>query len=151
MGDRVINWHHIKEVWDSGADALVSVASDYGITLPEISIHASKEGWGDRGAEKPLCPNLAADVLDDKQVQLAHKTDLGRLRLLAAAIMEQLQYEVNADRLLKSTERLAKIYVQIIPLERKVFGLDVHSEDIPDGIIINIGGKKVEAKNCPKN
>jgi len=135
-----VNWEHIKEIWEQGAEDLSTVAQKYQVSLTDITIKAQAEGWDDRGSNVPLCADLSGPVLDEKQVLLAHKTDLGRLRLLAATVMESLQYETEAAPMLKALEKLARIYTQIIPLERKTFGLDADSSTIPDGIIINVGG-----------
>jgi len=137
-----INWTRIKEVWEEGAANLAEVAKEYKLTITDISIHAMSEGWPDRGSAKPLIKNFDCEILNDAQVSLAHKTDLGRLRLLAACVLESLQYEQDQAVVLKATERLAKIYAQIIPLERKVFGMELGSDGAPDGIIINVGGHK---------
>ena len=140
-----VNWDKIKEVWEQGAISLQEVAAKYGIPVPEIALKATQEGWAERGTSAPIVPNLHIEhdtsVLDAKQVQLAHKTDLGRIRLLAAVVMEQLQLETEWPEVLKATEKLAKIYNQVIPLERKVFGLDTDTEDTPDGVHIHIGSK----------
>lgn len=142
-----INWSKIKEVWEQGAISLQKVAEEFGIPVPEIALKATQEGWAERGTTMPIVPNMGIDttnstaVLDDKQVQLAHKTDLGRIRLLAAVVMEQLQDETEWPQVLKATEKLAKIYAQVIPLERKVFGLDSDTDDTPDGVHIHIGNK----------
>ena len=134
------NWEHIKEVWERGAEDLSAVADQYQVTVPSITLKAQSEGWADRGSVVPLCPDLNVPILTEKEVLLAHKTDLGRLRLLAATIMETLQYENDGAAVLKAIEKLARIYTQVIPLERKTFGLDEGTSDMPDGITINVGG-----------
>lgn len=143
-----INWARIQEVWEEGAISLQKVAVEYGVAVPEIALKAAQEGWAERGTTMPIVPALGIDmsdpmsILDDKQVQLAHKTDLGRIRLLATVVMEQLQHETEYPQVLKATEKLAKIYAQVIPLERKVFGLDADTDDTPDGVHIHVGGKR---------
>ena len=138
-----VNWGKIKEVWEQGAVSLQKVAEEFGVRVPEIALKATQEGWAERGTTMPIVPNLNIQhdtaVLTDKEVQLAHKTDLGRVRLLAAVVMEQLQYETEWPQVLKATEKLAKIYAQVIPLERKVFGLDTDTDDTPDGVHIHVG------------
>lgn len=140
-----INWKEIRKVWDVGHDNLNNVATANGITVPEITLKAQQEGWPPRGSN--LCVpgnagpqinvNFDSEILNDAQVTLAHKTDLGRLRLLAAAVMENLAFTPDPGLILKTAERLAKIYAIIIPLERKVFGIDSDQDGAPDGIIIH--------------
>jgi len=135
------NWDHIKEVWEQGVEDLTVVADQYQVSLPSITLKAQSEGWGDRGSATPLCPDLSVPILTEKEVLLAHKTDLGRLRLLACTVMETMQYEVDGAVILKSLEKLARIYTQVIPMERKTFGLDEGTSDMPDGITINVGDR----------
>jgi hypothetical protein len=132
-----VDWGQIKWVWGNGGN-LIPIASKFGITVPEITLEATRKGWGERGGDKQIV-DFNAPILTDTQVILAHKTDLGRLRILAACVMEALQEETNKGIILKDTERLAKIYAIIIPLERKVFGLDAGDDDAPTNITINRG------------
>lgn len=136
-----VNWDHIKEVWEEGIEDLNKVAARYHLSLPEISIQAKTRGWADRDSAKPLIGEFAEPILNDLQVTLAHKSDMGNLRLVAATVMETLAYEVDRDALLKAAERLAKIYAIIIPMERKIFGIELGSDGSPDGITININKK----------
>lgn len=145
------NWTAIKGVWISGMGDLNKVAQEYNITLPDIFLRAAQDEWPPRDSAKNiLADNLKKQVFDstepiltDQQVILAHKTDLGRLRLIAATILETLQQDedIKLDVLLKASEKLSRIYSQIIPLERKVYSIDVGTDGAPDGIIININGK----------
>lgn len=140
-----VDWDYIKEVWEKGIEDLSKVASQFGVSVPEVSLKARQEGWADRDAKRGIVDfsdthyesDTSVEVLTDKQVTLAHKTDLGRLRLVAASVLDNLQFEADWGVALKSAERLAKIYSQLIPLERKVFGIDVGSDGAPDGITIN--------------
>jgi hypothetical protein len=131
-----VDWDQIKWVWLIGGD-LMPLASRFGITIPEISLHAKFENWGERGADKPLIPDFDSPVLTDQMVMIAHKTDLGRLRLFAACVMEGMKGEKDVKIILTNTEKLAKIYQIIIPLERKVFGMDVGDDDAPDRVTIS--------------
>lgn len=140
-----IDWVKIKEVWDVGHENLNKIASANGITVPEITLKAQQEQWPPRGSNLTVPGNSGpqinidfdSEILNDAQVTLAHKTDLGRLRLLAATVMESLAYTPEPSHILKTAERLAKIYAIIIPLERKVFGIDSDQDGAPDGIVIN--------------
>lgn len=135
-----VNWEHVRVVWDNGVESLQRVAESYNITVAEISLKAAVEKWPDRGINRPLVPTFDSPVLDDRQVILAHKTDLGRLRLFAACVIESMQGSNDAGLILKNTERLAKIYAQLIPLERITFGIDNNLGDSPDTIIITRKG-----------
>lgn len=137
-----INWNDIKKAWISGEEILQEKAVLYGISIAEICLKAQQDKWGERGSYKEH--NFESlyseqEILTDIQVTLAHKTDLGRLRLIAAVILEGLRYIDNVDRQVKILERLSKIYSQVIPLERAVFGIDVSDGELPDGITINVG------------
>ena len=134
-----IDWKQIKDVWETDADKLGQLATKFGVSMVAISLKARQSEWGEKNCRKRIVPSFDVDILNDTQVNLAHKTDLGRLRLLAACVMEHLQFESNYMEILKATERLAKIYSQVIPLERKVFGMDGDVDDSPDSITLTLG------------
>jgi hypothetical protein len=133
-------WEEIKNVWQTDADKLGLVASAYNVQMAAISIKATQDAWGVKNNKKGFGFGDSS-VLNAVQVQLAHKTDLGRLRLMAACVMEKLTGELNHIEVLKVAERLSKIYAVIIPLERKIFGLDGDIDDTPDSVVISVKGK----------
>ncbi len=133
-------WEEIRNVWEYDADKLEVVANAYNVPMVSISLKSTQEAWGIKNSKRGFGFNDSV-VLNAVQVQLAHKTDLGKLRLMAACVIEKIAGEINHIEILKAAERLAKIYAVIIPLERKVFGLDGEVDDTPDSIILSMRSK----------
>lgn len=128
-------WEQIRALWETGGDLNAAMVA-HDISMPDIALRAKSEGWDERGSKKPRIASFDSPVLTDQQVTLAHKTDLGRLRLLAACVMEGMVDETDNKVILNNTEKLAKIYAIIIPLERKVFGMDLGDDDAPSRVVL---------------
>lgn len=139
MTDNFIDWEEVRSVWESGIGTLEDVCTKYHIPMAEVMLRAKQENWRDRNAGlfagTPLNIVFEKDLLTGDQVTLAHKTDLGNLRLIANVILKQLQFASDHKEVLSILDKLANIYTKVIPVERKVFGLESEGDDgSPDNI-----------------
>ena len=137
IGEYMADWNKIKEIWTTGVGSLDDAVREEGVTIPDVFIRARRENWGDRRDAVWAGVEEAMDILSDKDVILAHKTDLGNLRLQASIWLIAIRFEDNVKVKMDCLEKLAKIYNTVIPLERKVFGIEADLEGFLDGVTIS--------------
>lgn len=127
-----VDWEDIRMVWQTGVGSLTDKSKEYGVSLPEIMLHAKKELWGTRAAEADFASD-APDLQYDSMARSYRKTIL-RVKKLSDAIIESLKFETNTEVKLDALEKVAKIIGKLMPLGLEVAEAgeegDLTTEDI---------------------